>query len=91
MSDRPMIEIKNIYKQFGSVRALNGVSLNIYPGKVMVIIGPSGSGKSTLLRCMNHMEVEDQGEVWVDGDHLKWQPGTFKSHSFRDGDGLSII
>ena len=70
MSDRPMIEIKNIYKQFGSVRALNGVSLNIYPGKVMVIIGPSGSGKSTLLRCMNHMEVEDQGEVWVDGDHL---------------------
>ena len=70
MNDRPMIEIKNIYKQFGSVHALNGVSLNIYPGKVMVIIGPSGSGKSTLLRCMNHMEVEDKGEVWVDGDHL---------------------
>jgi polar amino acid transport system ATP-binding protein len=65
-----MIEIKNIYKQFGSVHALNGVSLNIYPGKVMVIIGPSGSGKSTLLRCINHMEVEDKGEVWVDGDLL---------------------
>jgi len=46
------------------------VSLNINPGKVVVIIGPSGSGKSTLLRCMNHMEVESQGEIYVDGEHL---------------------
>ena len=70
MSARPMIEVKDIYKVFGKVVALNGVSLNVYPGKVVVIIGPSGSGKSTLLRCMNHMEVENQGEVWVDGEHL---------------------
>ncbi len=70
MSVKPMIEIKNVYKHFGSVRALDGVSLNVDPGKVVVIIGPSGSGKSTLLRCMNHMEVENQGEVWVDGEHL---------------------
>ena len=70
MSARPMIEVKNVYKVFGKVVALNGVSLNVYPGKVVVIIGPSGSGKSTLLRCMNHMEVENQGEVWVDGEHL---------------------
>jgi ABC-type polar amino acid transport system ATPase subunit len=65
-----MIEVKNIYKVFGKVVALNGVSLNVYPGKVVVIIGPSGSGKSTILRCMNHMEVESQGEIWVDGEHL---------------------
>lgn len=70
MSARPMIEVKEVYKVFGKVVALNGVSLNVYPGKVVVIIGPSGSGKSTLLRCMNHMEVESQGEIYVDGEHL---------------------
>jgi ABC-type polar amino acid transport system ATPase subunit len=70
MSAKPMIEVKDVYKVFGKVVALNGVSLNVYPGKVVVIIGPSGSGKSTLLRCMNHMEIESQGEVWVDGEHL---------------------
>lgn len=70
MSARPMIEVKDVYKVFGKVVALNGVSLNVYPGKVVVIIGPSGSGKSTLLRCMNHMEVENQGEIYVDGEHL---------------------
>jgi ABC-type polar amino acid transport system ATPase subunit len=70
MSANPMIEVKDVYKVFGKVVALNGVSLNVYPGKVVVIIGPSGSGKSTLLRCMNHMEIESQGEVWVDGEHL---------------------
>lgn len=70
MSAKHMIEVKNIYKVFGKVVALNGVSLNVDPGKVVVIIGPSGSGKSTLLRCMNHMEVESQGEVFVDGEHL---------------------
>lgn len=70
MNAKPMIEVKNIYKVFGKLVALNGVSLNVYPGKVVVIIGPSGSGKSTLLRCMNHMEVESQGEIYVDGEHL---------------------
>jgi len=65
-----MIVVRNLYKSFGAVRALNGVNLAVKRGKVVVIIGPSGSGKSTLLRCMNHMEVETAGEVWVDGERL---------------------
>jgi polar amino acid transport system ATP-binding protein len=65
-----IIQIKNLHKHFDKVKALNGINLNIERGKVVVIIGPSGSGKSTLLRCINHLEVETSGEVWVDGQLL---------------------
>ncbi|MBN2555865.1 MAG: amino acid ABC transporter ATP-binding protein [Anaerolineales bacterium] len=64
-----MIVLKDIHKHFGDVKAVNGVSLSVERGKVVIIIGPSGSGKSTLLRCINHLEIPTSGEVWVDG-HL---------------------
>ena len=65
-----MISVKNIYKQFGNVKVLNGVSCDIKDGERVVIIGPSGSGKSTLLRCMNLLEEPTYGEVWLDDDLL---------------------
>lgn len=67
---RDMIVIKDLYKHFGSIKALNGVNLTVKKGKVIVVIGPSGSGKSTMLRCINHLEVPTSGEVWIDGKHL---------------------
>ncbi len=67
---KTIIEIRNLHKYFGEVQALRGVNLNVERGKVVVIVGPSGSGKSTLLRCINHLEVETDGEVWVDGKRL---------------------
>ncbi len=63
----PIIRIENIHKYFGEVHALRGVSLNVDPGEVVVVIGPSGSGKSTLLRCINRLEEYDEGEITVDG------------------------
>lgn len=65
-----LIDIKNIYKDFGSNRVLNAVSTSINKGERVVIIGPSGSGKSTLLRCMNLLEEPTYGEVWLDGKLL---------------------
>ncbi|HEY61205.1 MAG TPA: amino acid ABC transporter ATP-binding protein [Anaerolineae bacterium] len=65
-----IIEIKNLHKHFGHVKALNGVNINIQRGKVVVIIGPSGSGKSTLLRCINYLEIPTKGEIWIDGELL---------------------
>lgn len=63
----PIIHIENVHKYFGHVHALNGVSLDVQKGEVVVIIGPSGSGKSTLLRCINRLEEFNQGSITVDG------------------------
>jgi polar amino acid transport system ATP-binding protein len=63
----PIIHIEDIHKHFGQVHALRGVSLDVYKGEVVVIIGPSGSGKSTLLRCINRLEEYDAGRIVVDG------------------------
>lgn len=63
-----MISVDNIYKNFGKLQVLKGVSCKIEKGEKVVIIGPSGSGKSTLLRCMNLLEEPTFGEVWLDDD-----------------------
>jgi polar amino acid transport system ATP-binding protein len=65
-----MIVIEDLHKQFGDVRAVDGVSMKVRRGCVVVIIGPSGSGKSTLLRCVNHLETPTSGKVWIDGEPL---------------------
>ncbi|MBQ3253412.1 MAG: amino acid ABC transporter ATP-binding protein [Acholeplasmatales bacterium] len=65
-----MIRVNNIYKNFGNVKVLKGVSTSIEKGEKVVIIGASGSGKSTLLRCMNLLETPTFGEVWLDGKLL---------------------
>jgi polar amino acid transport system ATP-binding protein len=67
---RKMVEMKDVVKYFGPLKALDRVSLDIYDGEKMVIIGPSGSGKSTLLRSINRLEEINSGRIIVDGIDL---------------------
>jgi len=62
-----MVELKNVYKRFGSNEVLKGVSFDIPKGHVTAIIGRSGSGKSTALRCIDRLEIIDSGEINVCG------------------------
>ncbi|MEE9173793.1 MAG: ATP-binding cassette domain-containing protein, partial [Thermoplasmata archaeon] len=66
-TSRAIIRAENIHKSFGDLHVLQGVSLTVDKGEVLVILGPSGSGKSTLLRCLNLLVYPDAGQVWVDG------------------------
>lgn len=58
-----MIKIRNIHKTFGNHPILRGIDLDIEKGQVVVILGPSGSGKTTLLRCLNALEMPEQGSI----------------------------
>jgi polar amino acid transport system ATP-binding protein len=62
---RPMIEIADLWKSFGRVEVLKGISLRVERGAVVAVIGPSGSGKSTLLRCINLLEDPERGRIRV--------------------------
>ena len=66
----PIVQIKNITKSFGSIKAVDDVSLDVEKGEVIVIIGPSGSGKSTMLRCINALEQIDSGQIIIDNTVL---------------------
>ena len=65
-----MISVKNIKKQFGDLRVLNGITEEIQQGEKIAVIGPSGSGKSTFLRCLNLLEIPTEGEIWFEGVNI---------------------
>ena len=64
-----VIEASDIHKSFGATKVLNGISLSVAKGEVVVLIGSSGSGKTTFIRCLNLLESYDSGRVRVNG-HL---------------------
>lgn len=71
----PIVKIENVFKRFGAIEVLKGVSLNVERGQVVAIIGASGSGKSTLLRCLNGLETITSGLIEVVG-HVLDNSGT---------------
>ncbi len=69
-SSRVMVEIQAMHKWFGTFHVLKDINLRVTAGERIVICGPSGSGKSTLIRCINRLEVHQQGSIVVDGIEL---------------------
>jgi polar amino acid transport system ATP-binding protein len=67
----PIVSVRALRKSFGANEVLKGIDLQVQRGEVVAIIGKSGSGKSTLLRCINGLEVFQQGELDVDGQALR--------------------
>ncbi|KRL93241.1 amino acid ABC transporter ATP-binding protein [Levilactobacillus hammesii] len=67
---KPIIEVKDLAKNFGDNQVLKNISEQVNPGQVIVVIGPSGGGKSTFLRCLNLLETPTSGEVDFDGQDL---------------------
>ena len=65
-----MIKIEHLKKEYSNTTPLKDVSVEIYDGDVISVIGPSGTGKSTLLRCINQLEKPTDGRVWVDGEEI---------------------
>lgn len=65
-----IITVENLHKRFGSLHVLKGVTEHIEKGEVVSIIGPSGGGKSTFLRCLNLLEVPDEGKILFEGTDI---------------------
>ncbi len=65
-----LISITEVKKRFGDNEVLKGIDIDVAPREVIAIIGKSGSGKSTLLRCINGLEMIDEGSITVDGAEL---------------------
>ena len=65
-----LVRVENISKSFGKNKVLDGISFQMEPGSVKVIIGPSGTGKSTLLRCINMLAPPESGKIWLQDTEL---------------------
>lgn len=80
MSEQPLIVATDVHKWYDKFHVLRGVSLSVYPGEVVVIMGPSGSGKSTFIRTFNALETYQRGRIEIDGIAL--------SHDLRNIDKI---
>jgi polar amino acid transport system ATP-binding protein len=79
---KKIIQVANLSKAYGTKQVLKDISLHVYEGETIVIIGPSGTGKSTLLRCINLLTKPDSGQIWFDDAEIT-QPGVHEDEIRR--------
>src|ERR1700754_257144 len=75
-----------VCKDFGALKVLKGITLDVPKGEVLVLVGPSGSGKSTFLRCINHLETVNAGRLYVDGELVGYHERGGKLHEMKPRD-----
>ena len=85
MSEKPLIQVKNLKKSFGSNTVLDGVTVDIYKGDVVCVIGASGSGKSTFLRCLNLLEEPTGGQILFEGTDITDRKTDINKHRQKMG------
>ncbi len=71
MSDTPLVQLKDISISFGGIRAVDHVSLDLYPGEVVGLLGHNGAGKSTLIKILSGAYQKDSGEILINGKHAE--------------------
>ena len=83
--EKPLIQVQNLGKSFGNVQVLKDISLDIYEGDVVFVVGPSGSRKSTFLRCLNRLEEPTEGKIFFEGEDIVDRRADIDRHRQRMG------
>ena len=82
--EHPVVRIEHLNKSFDDTKVLKDVSLNVWPGEVVVVLGPSGSGKSTMLRCINLLEAPTAGHILIEDEEITGKSATDVNKLRRD-------
>lgn len=84
-TEQPFIQVKHLEKSFGSLKVLKDVTVDIYRGDVVCVIGASGSGKSTFLRCLNRLEEPTGGQIFFEGVNITDKKTDINKHRQKMG------
>ena len=74
MAMTPLLEVSDLWRAFGNVKAVNGVSFKLYPGQVVGLIGANGAGKTTTMRMLATLDIPDSGEILINGTNIVDEP-----------------